>query len=86
MLIPGIKEATNWDQKFVILLKTWTNSVFLNHIPESTPTIHVWMSLLSITPVIGFSVCANELMIQIRCVWLRRHGNCAELMVLQEGG
>lgn len=44
------------------------------------------LSPLSVTLITGLSVSSNELMIWIRCVWLRRHGGCAEPVVLLEHG
>ncbi len=59
-------------------------AVVLNHIPGGPPTLH--MFLLSDTPISNLWVSTNEQVTCIRCVWLRRHAQCAVLGVLQECG
>ncbi len=59
-------------------------AVVLNHIPGGPLTLH--MFLLSDTPISNLWVSTNEQVTCIRCVWLRRHAQCAVLGVLQECG
>ncbi len=59
-------------------LTQWFPTTFL----EAPQHCTFCISPLSDTPISGLGVSTNELMIWIRCVWLRRHGNVRHVRML----